>query len=137
MTDVKHASGPVALRAALAIIKTLGNPARWHRVKPVTAGELAAIIQGEINHTVLLKAVVEAMELIESHHGDMLTEHRRSHPHGSGWGRVHDKLCRARDLLKGRAAIGGPSVDELEAADLMTAASDMRSTSPTLNLFNH
>ena len=52
----------------------------------------------------ILAAIVEAMELIEYHDGDMRTEHERNHPRGSGWARVYDKLAAARDLLKARAA---------------------------------
>lgn len=104
MTDTKHDSGPLALSAALAIIKTLGNPARWHGANPVRAGDLAGIIQGEMNHTVLAKAIEETMAEIEYWHADLLTEHGRNHPRGSGWARVYDKLAAARALLKGRAA---------------------------------
>jgi hypothetical protein len=36
---------------------------------------------------------------IEYWHADMLTEHKRNHPRGSGWARVYDKLQAARDLI--------------------------------------
>jgi hypothetical protein len=54
--------------------------------------------------TTILKAIEEAMREIEYSEGDMLTEHERNHPRGSGWARVYDKLAAARDLLRGRAA---------------------------------
>lgn len=103
MVDTKSTPEPLALRAALAIIKAVGNPALRDPAKNVTAGELAAIIQRELDMTVLGKAIDEALEEIEHSHGDMLTEPERSHPRGSGWARVYDRLCRARDLINSRA----------------------------------
>ena len=114
MTDTKHASGTLALRAALAIIESTGNPARWHGARPITAGDLATIIQRELNRTMIPKAIDETMEEIEYHNADMLTEHERNHPRGSGWARVYDKLATARDLLKERAASDSRPVDEDE-----------------------
>jgi hypothetical protein len=104
MTDTKPTHGPLALKAALAINNSTVNPALRHQASGVTAGKLAEIIQGEINSTVLGKAIDEAMAEIEYHDGDMLTEHERNHPRGSGWARVYDRLASARDLLKGRSA---------------------------------
>jgi hypothetical protein len=104
MTDTNRASSTLALSAALAIIKHAGNPARWDRAKLVTAGDIAAIIQGEMNHTVVVKAIKEAMAEIQFWHGDMLTQHQRNHPCGSGWAQVYDKLAAARELLEASAA---------------------------------
>ena len=105
MTDTKSPPGPLALGAALAIIKALGSlqPLR-HRADPVTAGELAEVIQGEMNVTVMRRAIEEAMAEIECCHGDMLTEEARGEQAASDWARVYDKLAAARDLLKGGAA---------------------------------
>jgi hypothetical protein len=127
MTDTKHDSGPLALRAALAIIKTIGNPALRDPAKNVTSGELAGIIQGEMNMTVMRKAIEEAMAEIEACHADELTELGRNDPDGgNGWARVHDRLCRAREILEDRVAVGNNPVDELEAADLMATALAVR-----------
>lgn len=43
----------------------------------------------------LLDALQEAIELIVYWHGDMLTEHERNHPRGSGPARVYDKAIAA------------------------------------------
>jgi hypothetical protein len=104
MTYPISTPGPLALSVALALIKALGNPALRHGANPITAGELAEIIQGEMNITVIRKAINEALAEIEYHHAYMLAEEERNHPRGSGWARVYDKLVSARDLLKGRAA---------------------------------
>jgi hypothetical protein len=39
----------------------------------------------------LLEALEEAVQEIEYHHRDLLTEDERCHPRGSGWARVYDK----------------------------------------------
>ncbi len=49
-------------------------------------------------------AIEEAMREIDYWHGDMLTGEERSHPRGSGWARVYDKLSAARDLADGRSS---------------------------------
>jgi hypothetical protein len=53
--------------------------------------------------TSLVETIEETMQEIEYCHADMLTEHERNHPRGSGWARVYDKLARARDLLSPQA----------------------------------
>ena len=40
----------------------------------------------------LLEACKEALGEIVYWHKDMLSEHERNHPRGSGWARVHDRL---------------------------------------------
>ena len=50
----------------------------------------------ENEQVALLKdACQEAIREIEYQHGDMLTQHERNHPRGSGWARVYDKLREA------------------------------------------
>jgi hypothetical protein len=49
--------------------------------------------------TSLVETIEETMQEIEYWHADMLTEHERNHPRGSGWARVYDKLQAARDLI--------------------------------------
>jgi hypothetical protein len=76
----------------------IGDPAR-------RMGELHGVIAALLERQTLILAVIEeTMAEIEYDHADMLTEHERNHPRGSGWARVYDKLTAARDLLKGRAA---------------------------------
>ena len=41
----------------------------------------------------LIGALEEAKAEIEYCHSDMLTPEERSHPRGSGWARVWDKIC--------------------------------------------
>jgi hypothetical protein len=53
---------------------------------------------------ILLSTIEEEMAETEHWHADMLTQHERNHPRGSGQARVYDKLAVARDLLKGSAA---------------------------------
>jgi hypothetical protein len=76
----------------------IGDPAR-------RMGELHAVIAALLERqTLILAAIEETITEIEYWHADMLTEHEREHPRGSGWARVYDKLAAARDILKGRAA---------------------------------
>jgi hypothetical protein len=76
----------------------IGDPAR-------RMGELQGVIDALLERqTLILAAIEETMAEIEYWHADMLTEHERNRPRGSGWARAYDKLSAARDLLKGRAA---------------------------------
>ncbi len=75
----------------------IGDPAR-------RMGELHAVIAALLERqTQILAAIEETMAEIEYWHADMLKEHERNHPRGSGWARVYDRLSAARNLLKGRA----------------------------------
>ena len=76
----------------------IGDPARRMGEHQ---GVIAALLERQ---PPILAAIEETMAEIEYGHADMLTEHERTHPRGSGWARVYDKLSAARDLLKGRAA---------------------------------
>src|SRR5579875_1024795 len=98
MTDTKSPPGPLALGAALAIIKAFGRlQPPHHRADPVTAGELAEVIQGAINATVLRGAIEEAMAVIASGGGRLAGG-------VSGSARAYDHLARARGLLGGGIA---------------------------------
>ena len=59
------------------------------------------IAELEDQRDALLAACEESASEIEYAHADMLTEDERSHPRGSGWARVYDRLQAAIHAAEG------------------------------------